>query len=49
MLGKIEVFIDEEKIYEKEIKLEENIRKKDLKDYLKDSVKGMFEPIDNII
>lgn len=49
VLGKIEVFIDEEKIYEKEIKLEENIRKKDLKDYLKDSVKGMFEPIDNII
>lgn len=49
VLGKIEVFIDEEKIYEKEIKLEEDIRKKDLKDYLKDSVKGMFEPIDNII
>lgn len=48
-IGKISVFIDDEKIYEKEIKLEENIEKMKIKDYFKKSIKCIFEPIDNII
>ncbi len=42
VVGKIEVYIEDEKIYEKEISLEESIYKKTFKDYIKDAVLNMF-------
>lgn len=42
-LGKIQVFIDEEVIYEKEIYLEENINKKTVLDYMEEGFKSIFK------
>ena len=43
-IGKIEVYIKEEKIYEKEIILDQNIYKKTVIDYINEGIKDMFKP-----
>ena len=44
-LGNIYAYIGDEKIYEKEIYLEEDITKKKVMDYFVDGIKNMFMPI----
>ena len=43
-IGKIEVYVDDEKLYEKELYLEENIHKKGVLDYMKQGLRDMFLP-----
>ena len=45
VLGNIYAYIGDEKIYEKEIYLEENISKKKVKEYFIEGIKNMFKPI----
>ena len=44
-LGNIYAYIGDEKIYEKEIYLEEDITKKKVKDYFIDGIENMFKPV----
>ncbi len=48
-VGTIKLLIDDEVIYEKDINLEEDIRVKTIKDYLKDAVTSIFDPIETRI
>ncbi len=47
-IGKYELYIDDEKIYEKDIILDQNIYKKRVIDYLNEGLKSMFKSV-NII
>ena len=48
VIGKVEAYIEDEKIYEKEYILEENIYKKGFLDYLKEGITNMFVAIPKI-
>ena len=47
-IGKIQVYIDEEKIYEKDIILDQNIYKKSVIDYFNEGLKNMFKSVNLI-
>lgn len=47
-IGEFEVYIEDEKIYEKEILLEQNIYEKTPFDYIKEGIKNMFQPFSKI-
>lgn len=47
-IGKIEAYIQDEKIYEQEIYLDENIYKKNPFDYIKEGIKDMFKEVERI-
>lgn len=44
-LGNIKVMLEDEILYEKDIYLDENIKKKDMLDYIKESIKNIFKPL----
>jgi len=48
-LGMIELYVDNEKIYEESIYLDKNIYKKTVSDYVKDGIKNMFKVKVNLI
>ena len=48
-LGMIEMYIDNEKIYEEKIYLDKNIYKKTVGDYIKNGLKNMFKVKVNLI
>ena len=47
-IGKIEVYIKDEKIYEKEIILDQNIYKKNVLDYINEGLGNMFKKFEKI-
>lgn len=47
-LGNIKVMLEDEILYEKDIYLDENIKKKDMLDYIKESIKNIFKPLPTI-
>lgn len=47
-IGKFEVYIDDEKIYEREIILDQNIYKKTVIDYINEGIKNMFKSVEII-
>lgn len=47
-IGKIELFIEDEKIYEREIILDQNIYKKNIIDYINEGLNNMFVPFEKI-
>ena len=44
-LGNIKVMLEDEILYEKDIYLDENIKKKDMLDYIKEGIKNIFKPL----
>ena len=47
-IGKVEVYLENEKLYEKEIFLKENIYKKNIIDYINEALSNMFKSVDII-
>ena len=47
-IGKVEVYLENEKLYEKEIFLKENIYKKNIMDYINEALSNMFKSVDII-
>ena len=47
-IGKVEVYLENEKLYEKEIFLKENIYKKNIMDYINGALSNMFKSVDII-
>ncbi len=47
-IGAFEVYIEDEKIYEKEILLDQNIYEKTPFDYIKEGIKNMFKHFEKI-